>query len=259
MTMLFYGGFCLVLLSYLAKRDSDRESRRFWSSSSASSSFLPFQSDVPVGRDTSGHVKGQGYWQSFRRYLAPLFSPSCIFDSTRRHPLTHAISLNAHSRGSELNFSCSRSEKKERKKERQKRKRKKAAPSTIHRPFVKNYTSPTYDFKSASFSPSPFSPPLFFRLSLSFSPRLFNLCESRGRRMRKENFLSLSSSRLLNLATGKKSPDWKLISGLYADVPIHRWLLFLIFLPVDDPLDRSRNYPRRFMGPYQRLKSEIRD
>lgn len=205
MTMLFYGGFCLVLLSYLAKRDSDRESRRFWSSSSASSSFFPFQSDVPVGRDTSGHVKGQGYWQSFRRYLAPLFSPSCIFDSTRRHPLTHAISLNAHSRGSELNFSCSRSEKKkkERRKERQKKKRKKAAPSTIHRPFVKNYTSPTYDFKSASVSPPPFSPPLFFRLSLSLSPPAFSIFANhadagRGRRISSLplSLLDFSTSRL---------------------------------------------------------------
>ena len=104
--------------------------------------------------------------------------------------------------------------KKKERKRGKKGKEKNAAPSTIHRPFVKNYTSPTYDFKSASFSPPPFSPPLFSRLFL-FLPAFSifpNHTDEGGR------ISSLSLSLLLNFSTSrveKKSPDWKLISGLY--------------------------------------------
>ena len=104
--------------------------------------------------------------------------------------------------------------KKKERKRGKKGKEKNAAPSTIHRPFVKNYTSPTYDFKSASFSPPLFSPPLFSRLFL-FLPAFSifpNHTDEGGR------ISSLSLSLLLNFSTSrveKKSPDWKLISGLY--------------------------------------------
>ena len=103
-----------------------------------------------------------------------------------------------------LVFAEWKKKKKERKRGK-KGKEKNAAPSTIHRPFVKNYTSPTYDFKSASFSPPLFSPPLFSRLFLFFP--VFSIFPNHGRR--RENFLSVSlssSSQLLNLASGKKIP-----------------------------------------------------
>ena len=178
MTMLFYGGFCLVLLSrtYLANRDSDRESeRRFWSSSSASSSFLPFQSDVPVGRDTSGHVKGQGYWQSFRRYLAPLFFSPSVHIRFHASPSSHArlsLSLSTPlSHGSELNFLCSRSGKKKRKKEREEKKERKKMP-LLQRyivPLWKTTPLPRMISKARRF-PLLSSHLLYSLVSSSFSP-----------------------------------------------------------------------------------------
>ena len=215
MTMLFYGGFCLVLLSraYLANRDSDRESeRRFWSSSSASSSFLPFQSDVPVGRDTSGHVKGQGYWQSFRRYLAPLFFSPSVHIRFHASPSSHArlslsLSLNASLPWIRIKFLvfAEWKKKKERKKERKKRKGKKCRSFNDTSSLCeKLHLSHVWFQKRVVFPSSLLTSSILS--SLPLSPRFFNLSESHGRR--RENFLSLSlsSSQLLNLANGKKNP-----------------------------------------------------